>query len=791
MLHKAWLLLQQIGRLIARYRNLSRPIIYRPNLSEEAFIAFLAQSKGVKDTEVDDSDITRDSSQSIYNIAIAFRNYIGERFFIRPSSVDKLCSDAYRSHPIWRKRLMESVYSKLNIGLAIYGTQVPRLTREFPWSSLPVGPGDDSLYPFRPHRFAFLPRIALAVYQQMVTSEQLVDIVDGWIEEAEKGQNPFCYGSNLVVIQRMLAILWAWSFLAARPPIRSPEGLGLEGRLLRILWSDARFLESRLGSSAPNNHLLVDRFAAYFLQAVIPEFFEHIDINKTAIQFRDELLRQTYEDGGSFEHSAHYHEFACEMGVAYLLICQRQGHLPDPKITKRVEALLCFQAALTGPEAKPLAIGNTTEDTLFPLDNSEGWCSGSLRELYRTLFHANVTPAPEDDPSIERAFWLLNGELQEPNNSTKPDLVSQSFPESGIYVYPDEELNGRLTFRSGPPMGTPTTAGHMHADFLSVYLSLEGHTVLDDAGTYTYRSSSERWAPGTPAWRTYFAGPAAHNTLNVEGHDPLGEISGDFRPFELASRVQCRYRIGSDLSWSEGKLFNAGSYSGYTRGCIHVKGCYWIIYDYPPHAEINDLLYWYGFQFTPGTRISTKCFTTSVEMPNSETHLSLITSLPSLPSLLEGSTDPLGGWVSPSYGLVLPAPQLRYALEAQHCPSAFVLTTQSGVCTESVSVELQPDGSLILRLLTNIGEDLLVLGGNMDKLFVSEGLIFEGQLLWVRIKEGRPVMIRWLNGRRVEWREHDLYLELAGEASNVTLNDSAEKNGLDNFQVLHWPKHHR
>ena len=61
----------------------------------------------------------------------------------------------------------------------------------------------------------------------------------------------------------------------------------------------------------------------------------------------------------------------------------------------------------------------------------------------------------------------------------------------------------------------------------------------------------------------------------------------------------------------------------------------------------------------------------------------------------------------------------------------------------------------------------------------------------MRIKEGRPVMLRWLNGRRVEWREHNLYLELAGEASDVTLNDPAEKRGLYNFQVLHWPKHHR
>lgn len=765
---------------IARFKIHAQSVIHKPDLSESAFIDFFAKKNLIRGLK-EDSDITScKSSKYIYDLTLAFRDRIGERFFIHPHSVDSLCDKAYSFHSLWEKRLVESVTRITEKGLTIYGTQGPQLTRNFPWRSLAVGPGNDSLYPFRPHRFAFLPRIALATYQQIIPSEQLLDIVDSWIDEAKKGQNPFCYGSNLVVIQRMLATVWAWLFLAARPPISSPEGLGLESRLLRILWSDARYLVPRLGTSAPNNHLLADRFAAYFLQAVLPEFISHFDI-EAEINFRNELLRQTYEDGGSFEHSTHYHEFACEMGAAYLLICRRQGRQPDIQIRKRVEALLRFQASLTGPEAKPLALGNATEDTLFPLDDDAGWCSGSLRELYRNLFDINLTPAPEDNFTVERAFWLLGGKFRKPAKDTEPNSIPQSFPKGGIHVYPDHELGGRLTFRSGPLLGTPITGGHMHADFLSVYLSLNGFNILEDAGTYTYRSFSKWRSSDIPAWRSYLVGPAAHNTFNIEGHDPLGEISGDFRPFDLTPRVQCRYSNGSQLAWSEGKLLHAKLYTGYTRGCIHVKSHYWIIYDCPPLTEIEGRLSWYGFQFAPGLQLSTDNFTTLVKMPNGKTCLSLVTSLPELPLVLEGSTNPLGGWVSPHYGSILPAPQLRYAFNRQeplHYPSAFVFATQSRGCSEPVGVQCQIDGSLIiLRINSNTSEDLLLIQSeSMDKLSVFEGLIFEGRLLWMRIEKGQPVMLRWLDGRRVEWQKHNLYLKFAEKSGNMVLHNPVNKH---------------
>ncbi|QOJ08258.1 heparinase II/III-family protein [Nitrosomonas sp. H1_AOB3] len=756
---------QLVRQLLDNLIGDTRSEIYRPALSERAFNFYISgRCPDILSINKRDAHEFSDFEYASH-IALEFRERIGPRFFLHPANVGKLCQQAYQPYSIWSHQLIKFVSEILNDGVCIYGVRGSKLSEEFPWQSVPAGPGGDSLYSIRPHRFAFLPRLALATYQQLIPASHLLSIVESWIKGAESGRNPFFYASNLVVIQRILATTWAWFFLAARPVAWNVEGLGLESRLLRILWADIQFLVPRIGSSAPNNHLLADRFVAYFIQTIIPEFSQQIECGVEE-KFRDELLRQTYDDGGSFEHSTHYHEFACEMGIAYLLLCRQQGRTSDEKIRQRVEALLRFQAALTGPNTNPLTLGNATEDTLFPLDSGGGWCSGALREIYRALFDARVAPAPDDDLTIERAFWLLGGNIWEFGRGIEDDSVCQSFPKGGIHVYPDMKLDGRLIFRSGPLCNSSLAAGHAHADLLSIYLSMGEQIVLGDAGTYTYRSLSRKWPKNSPDWRNYFAGPAAHNTLCIEGHDPFGKISGDFRKFDIASPVQCHYSIGPSLAWSEGTLSNVGIYSGYVRGCIHVKGYYWIVYDDPSLLKIDNQLCWYGFQCAPGSRLSTTALKT-LRIENNGRNFFMATSLLDFPTIIEGSLNPLGGWVSPSYGSLLSAPQVRYKLKHGN-PSAFVITTQSRVVPESVNVSIENDGNLVVLHLKNInGKDLLIVNKNVSSACIYDDLMFDGRLLWVRFEEKQPILLRWIGGRFISWKKYEISLNLEKIMSNT------------------------
>src|SRR5690606_320400 len=153
-----------------------------------------------------------------------------------------------------------------------------------------------------------------------------------------------------------------------------------------------------IGHAFPNNHLLADGFAGWFCGTLYPEL-EYAAQCKAIGEpiFLRELQRQFHEDGAGFEHAMHYHELGCEMTVAYVLLEQRNGRQVRLEGTNRLKAMLALQAAVSGPEANPLTMGNSIEDPLFPLDPGHGWAPGAMRELYRSLFDGGVEPSTSDD----------------------------------------------------------------------------------------------------------------------------------------------------------------------------------------------------------------------------------------------------------------------------------------------------------------------------------------------------------------------------------------------------------
>ena len=747
---------RKLGRLVR-----PAPAPYRPDFSGTDMLRTLLGT-------TDDSRIHEPEAR---HLALkTAREQFGSRFFVTPATIPSLWRRIKDHYPDWYQGQIETTEADADQGLPIYNLKGSRLGADFPWNRLPSGPGADGMYAKRPHRFAFAPRNALACLYDPGAARRLSGMLEAWMHCATRGASRFCYDSNLGVIQRILALSWCWAFLAARDPGSGIERGDPECRVLAIIRADIGFLEPRLGQSAPNNHLLADWFAGWYLQQVFPEFLAQPEVDYES-RWRDELLRQTYPDGGSFEHSAHYHEFACEMGSAYLLLCRRGVKMPNPEVNERVEALLRFQAALTGPEAVPLAIGNGIEDTLFPLDPGEGWCPGSLRELYRALFRPEVSPSSLDNISVVRAFWLLAGELAPPpSSSPTADTGIVSFPDSGLYIQNDPELNACLSFRTGPRSGLPVAAGHMHADFLSIYFSVARRAILVDAGTYTYRSPSERWQSGSPAWRPYFAGPAAHNTLAIDGHDPLGELRGDFRKFDTEACVTCNHRSTALLDLVETRLRGAGAYEGFQRTCVHVRGVYWLILDHSPPDALQAGTACYGFQFAPGSEVSVDGRRVTIGCSADASALTLLASTGlDEPTKLEGSLEPLGGWVSPHYGELIPAPQLRFGIQPGGGSSAFLLGI-GGISVESLEVAEPEEGVTIIRVQSAEYEDILLWNGaaGADRPIEYDDMYFEGLLLWIRVIGGRPTILRCLDGGLFSWDKYQLDLEIKHDEVKVT-----------------------
>src|SRR3546814_10916133 len=75
------------------------------------------------------------------------------------------------------------------------------------WSVLPMDVHDDRLYRLRPHRFGFLPRLAMASCLGAECLPALQRALARWIRQVEAaGLAEDAYFSNLVMIHRQVAI---------------------------------------------------------------------------------------------------------------------------------------------------------------------------------------------------------------------------------------------------------------------------------------------------------------------------------------------------------------------------------------------------------------------------------------------------------------------------------------------------------------------------------------------------------------------------------------------------------
>jgi hypothetical protein len=672
---------RRIGALRAK-----RPIRYRPDFTDSTFLASLdlPGEPGLA------ADFVRPEERERIRARVVahFVEREAPRFFVDIARVPEIAATLRRDRPDWVQSLRTRVEGDLFEGLQVASLRGQPLSRGFDWGSIPSGPGD-LLFSVQPHRFGFLPRLALAAHHGVPCLPVLHEVIERWMSCAAEGDR-MAYLTPLVVQYRIFASSWTFALVAALPGDEWRDRILYA--LLKILAADMRHVGKTIGQSYPNNHLLADGFVGWYCGTLYPEF-RGADGWRNIGEgiFLRELQRQFYVDGTSFEHSTHYHELGCEMAVAYVLLSHRNGVKASPEALASLRRMLAFQTALGGRQCQPLAIGDTLEDPLFPLDTRHGWATGALRALYRTLFDGAIEAPPVEDSTVERAWWLLGQAHPEPAADGE-GVLPASFPQGGFRVLEDGRLGSRLVFRSGPAPALPLSAGHAHADVLSVYLSLNGRPVIVDSGTYTYRHGAAPPGGRDPGWRAYFSGPDSHNGF-VSGEDPYGAVRGDFRPADVPCRVVARRdRTQPGIAWHEFEVTGRNPLAGYRRGVVHVQGEYWVIYDLLPDAlrKRGGSL---ALQFAASAELHERDgHAFEVDVDGATCTLALAPTLRA-PQVVRGSTAPLGGWVSPRYGELEPAPQLRIQLAGGEGACAFVLQPGSGTAEHARISALAFDGT--------------------------------------------------------------------------------------------------
>lgn len=674
----------------------------------------------------------------------------------------------------FRSELLQCANLLCDKTFPVYCENLPPLKNGFSWPELEKLRPDDVLYRVRPHRFEFAPILSLAALYDERFLEPLHVVIKEWMRHARTSKSHLPYLTNLVVIYRVVALTWSCCFLAANKTgdTSAPSNELLTNTLL-ILKEDIRFLKSRLGKSHPNNHLLADYFAGWFISFFYPEFVEADDFSGYESKWIAELKRQFYSDGGNFEHSLHYHELGCEMAVIYILAKQVREQSVAPEIESFVEKMLAFQASLTGSENKSWPIGDTTEDPLFPLASVRGGSLGLLVSIHQKLFQRRGSELSDADRLKQAKNLLLGFECPEDILNAEDDTAKINFfPEAGYHIFSESGASLRYIFRTGVAPGSQFMPGHMQSDCLSLYWRSQEENLLAASGTFTYRHANRNGLN----LRQFFCSPMAHSCFVIKDEDSLGEMTGDFRDSDNGLRVSSRaYGTPEIGSWCEGKLVSSNHYNGYKRGVVHLTGGITLVYDLVP-IQISHSTKGFGWQVAPRVTVS-KLNRNVVALKGAGSSASIVPAhnLQEVHLSQGDSTAPLG-WVSEGYGVMEAAPNCYYPFDGEAGLTGFMLL--NGEPDENASLDLDMCSDSTICATAKVGEKtytLLLCLESQPILDLPNLPEFSGRLLVIESFEGRLIKIKGLGVNRIRWALHEIDYESDISGRDLEMNFSNGK----------------
>ena len=400
-------------------------------------------------------------------------------------------------------------------------------------------------------------------------------------------ENPYPIGinwsSSLEVAFRSLSWIWMYHLLegsTALPPDFRSEWLryqAVNGRHIE------RFLSTYF---SPNTHLLGEAVALFFLGTTCSEL-------PAAQRWRSrgwrlvlqEAQRQVQRDGFHFERSTYYHVHALDMFLhAGLLASINDMPVPsdfDHTLERMLDALCLLARA-----GVPHRLGDYDGGRLFdPHRNHE-------EHLLDPLANGAVLFGRGDFKYVagclrEETLWLLGeqGVAEFDRLPTVPPMQNSAALEgAGLYMMANANPSQQLIIDAGQQGAA--TAGHGHADALSVCINCEGHALLIDPGTYEYVGPE----------RNLFRGTSAHNTLLIDGVDQ-SEPKGPFAWTKLPN-VKAE-------GWISGETFDlfVGNHDGYGRleaPVVHrrwvfsLKSGFWLVRDMALGSGRHQLdLFWH------------------------------------------------------------------------------------------------------------------------------------------------------------------------------------------------------
>lgn len=556
------------------------------------------------------------------------------------------------------------------------------------WTCRPENNHDWMLDFNRHHFFVTLGR-AYAYTGDERYARTFEDLLRDWMRQNPPGVTQPNWRGVFEVATRMVNWCWAHAFFVDSPHVNDE----VHAELLRGLLGMGRFLLRHIEVHAWNNHLLVEAKALAMVGLLYPEIEEARSWARRGLRLlHEQLARQVSGDGVHSERSSHYHKLVTSELLELAVVLELAGR-EAPEVVRRLRGLSDFLGAITRTDGSIPMLGDSSRHDEHIRFEAVRGVGAFLEDPERIPAAFNAPPELE-----EANVWLLAAAGRRVPFVEIPQLRSvprsRAFPRGGYWVLRGE-VGGEpihMVFDCGP-FSDPIVYGHGHADALSVDLSIGNDNVLVDPGVYSTHLGS--------AWRNFFRGTSAHNTVQVDGRDQT-LLEGTKRAYRRAT--------AHPLGWLTTEAFDyvTGEHSGYERlrspvshrrQILFMKSGYFLVLD-----EITGCGTHEGelfFHLLPGWKPQVDGARGSVEVHGPSGRGLAIVPLETrtAPEVLEGEEDPPQGWVAFESGVRAPAPVLRYRA-AGVVPLRFatllvplVGEETSGLCHRPVIVR-RPDGEV-------------------------------------------------------------------------------------------------
>jgi hypothetical protein len=479
-----------------------------------------------------------------------------------------------------------------------------------------------------------------------------LEAITQWMRANPRGLG-INWASSLEVALRLIS--WTWTLVLLRDsPLLTPAVMR---PVMAAVRAHAVYVETYLSYYfSPNTHLTGEALGLVYAGAVFPGL-------RRAPRWRalgarvlvGESARQVHGDGVYFEQSTCYQRYTVEIYLHFVILAARAGVAVPPAVTDRVQRMVDVLVALRRPDGSMPAIGDADGGWLLPLatrapDDYRGIFSTAAALWQRAEYAwAAGSLAPE-------TVWMLGDDGVRAFNALRPAPppvpASRLFADGGYAVMRSSWQAGahQLIVDAGP-LGCPVSAGHGHADLLSVQCAAFGEPYIVDPGMSGYTAD--------PVWREYFRSTGAHSTVTVDGHSQA-VTAGAFRWRQRpAARVQRWVSSASAdfvdaLSDAYGRLADPVLHR---RRVLFIKPRYWLLVDDVVGAGEHRVDV--GFQLAPlRVEADPSGWTRAHGTNGSGLLLRAFATAPLQAELIDG-------WVAPDYGRRRPAPYVRFSTRAR------------------------------------------------------------------------------------------------------------------------------